>query len=291
LKQKIAFIINPKSGTDRVKAIESAITKVFVDTDIETEICYTNHAGHAIELSKQKSQQNFSVVVAVGGDGTVNEVATGLLNTGTALGIIPKGSGNGLARACNIPLNLQGALQVLKKGYIKTIDAGLVNNELFCSNTGVGLDAQVTKACLEQNSRGLIMYIKKSVSTFLSYKPLKYNIEIDGKAYQHKAIMVSVANGNEFGYGFKIAPSASLVDGKLDMMVIKPLNFFYAGIVSFYAWWGNLDKYSKVKHLLGRQIKITCAEMNCHQIDGDYKENNGELNISILPKSLNVIVP
>jgi diacylglycerol kinase (ATP) len=290
-QRKIGFIINPKSGTDRVKALQQNIDNAFADKDCVVDLHYTEYAGHAKIIAANLAKQQYETVVAVGGDGTVNEVACGLQNTKTNLGIVPKGSGNGLARACNIPLNTNAAIEIIKKGYAKTIDSGTINNELFLSNAGVGFDAYVTQMCMNQNKRGLLMYIRNSVVGFTKYKPLKYIITIDGKVHKEKAIMVSVANGNEFGYGFKIAPTASHVDGKLDVMIIKPLNFLTAGAVSFYAWRGNLNKYSKVIHLLGREISIECEDMNCHQIDGDYRNNNGELNIKIEAKSLQVIVP
>jgi diacylglycerol kinase (ATP) len=291
VKRTIAFIINPQSGTDRIKSLKDLIAELFDKKIFDIEIIYTEYAGHAKIISKEMAAKNFETVVAVGGDGTVNEVASGLIGTETALGIVPKGSGNGLARACNISLKSRDALETIAKGYIKNIDAGIANGEYFLSNAGVGFDAHVTQRCLDENTRGIIMYIKKSVSSFYNYKASKYEINIDGENISKRAIMISIANGNEFGYGFKIAPTASLVDGVLDVMIIKPLNFFTAGRVSFYAWWGNLHKYSKVKHIRGRSIFIKSDELNCHQIDGDFRTNKGELKIEILPKALNVIVP
>jgi diacylglycerol kinase (ATP) len=291
VKRTIAFIINPKSGTDRIKSLKDLIEELFVEKYFEVKIIYTEYAGHAKIIAKELATKNFETVVAVGGDGTVNEVATGLIGTETALGIVPKGSGNGLARACHISLKSKEALETIAKGYIKNIDVGIANNEYFLSNAGVGFDAHVTERCLNENARGIIMYIKKSVSSFINYKASKYKINIDGQEINQRAIMISVANGNEFGYGFKIAPTASLVDGMLDCIIIKPLNIFTAGRVSFYAWWGNLHKYSKVKHVKGLSVSIKSDTLNCHQIDGDFRKNNGELKIEILPKALNIIVP
>jgi diacylglycerol kinase (ATP) len=291
LKRTIAFIINPKSGTDRVKSLQDLIATVFDSTTFEVHIEVTAYAGHAKIIAKNMAAKNIETVVAVGGDGTVNEVAAGLIHTGTALGIIPKGSGNGLARACSIPLNTQAAMLVIKKGYLRNIDIGLANGELFLSNAGVGFDAYVIQQCMSETKRGVMMYIKKSVSSFINYKPLKYEINVDGVSINKKAIMISVANGNEFGYGFKIAPTASLVDGKLDVMIIKPLNIFTASKVSFLAWRGHLNKYSKVKHVIGKNISIKNQSLNSHQIDGDYRANNGELKIEIITDALNIIVP
>jgi YegS/Rv2252/BmrU family lipid kinase len=292
VKRKIAFIINPKSGTDRNKTLQTEIDKCFAVDKFEIQIFYTEFAGHASGLSAKCAEEKFETVVAVGGDGTVNEVARGLLNTGTSLGIVPKGSGNGLARTCGIPLQVPAALEVIKNGYSKLIDAGTANDELFLSNAGTGFDSYVAMQCHQKNSRGLLMYIRTSVAAFTTYKGKTYTITIDGKEINDKAIMVSIANGNEFGYGFKIAPTASNFDGKLDIIIIKPLNFFTAGKVSFHAWWGNLHKYSKVKHLMGREIKISTKEMQHYQLDGDARNaDSNELNIKILPKALQVLVP
>jgi diacylglycerol kinase (ATP) len=291
MKRKIAFIVNPKSGTDRNKQLQHEIEKLFSSDVFDVKILFTEFAGHATGLSASCAAEKFETVVAVGGDGTVNEVAKGLLNSGTNLGIVPKGSGNGLARTCGIPLQTIDALKVILHGYNKLIDVGYANDELFLSNAGTGFDSYVAMACHQKNARGLLMYIRTSVAAFTTYKSLNYDITIDGEEYNKKAIMVSVANGNEFGYGFKIAPTASNYDGKLDVMIIKPLNFFTAGKVSFHAWWGNLNKYSKVKHIVGKEIQIKSKQLTHYQIDGDARAAEGEVNIKILPKALQVIVP
>jgi diacylglycerol kinase (ATP) len=287
----IAFIINPKSGTDRTKALSKIIQDTFSDASFEVEILHTEYAGHAEQLARTCAQKHYESVVAVGGDGTVNEVARALIDTNTTLGIIPKGSGNGLARACGIPLEANAAVRVIAKGYSKTIDTAKINGAVFLSNAGVGFDAHVTQQCMQQNNRGILMYIKSSVRSFATYKAQRYKITVDNEVYREKAIMVSVANGNEFGYGFKIAPTASHVDGKLDVMIIKPLSLFSATRVSFHAWYGNLHKYSKVIHLLGTNIRIESDDMTCHQIDGDYQPNTGAVDICISAKSLQVLVP
>jgi diacylglycerol kinase (ATP) len=288
----IAFIINPKSGTDRIKSIKQAILKFLPEQLFKVEIYATEFAGHATGLAKTLASTGlYETIVAVGGDGTVNEVAKGLIGSTTSLGIIPKGSGNGLARACGIPLKLEGALQVIAKGYIKNIDAGQLNQHIFLSNCGTGLDATVALACKQSEKRGLLMYINTTNSIFWKYKPLNYTINYDGSTLNTKAIMISVANGNEFGYGFKIAPTASLNDGWLDVIIIKPLNIFSAGRVSFHAWWGNLHKYSKVINLRAKSITITSENLNAYQYDGDGYETNEPMQINIIPKGLNIIAP
>ncbi len=292
LKRKIAFIVNPKSGTDRVKAIQETILTVFDVSNFDIEIIHTKYAGHATIIAQELAAKNtYSTIVAVGGDGTVNEVAKGLLKTNCALGIVPKGSGNGLARACSIPLNLKEALNIIANGKNKTIDIGQVNENIFLSNTGVGLDAAVALACKKQNKRGFLMYLKTTSKIFLKYSPKTYEVIIDKEYFTEKATMISIANGNEFGYGFKIAPTANLQDGLLDVMIIKPLNIFSAAKVSLYAWLGNLHKYNKVKHIHAKHIIIKSNNANAYQFDGDAIANNKDININILPQALKIIVP
>jgi diacylglycerol kinase (ATP) len=289
--RKIAFIINPKSGTDRNKSLQQSIDSAFEKDKFAISIFYTEYAGHATELAAQCAAQQFETVVAVGGDGTVNEVAKGIIHTGTSLGIIPKGSGNGLARTCKIPLDTNKAIQIIAKGYLKNIDVGMANQQLFLSNAGSGFDSYVANLCKQKNARGLWMYVRTSFAAFASYKSKYYTVTIDGKSFHQKAIMVSIANGHEFGYGFKIAPTASNFDGKLDVMIIKPLNIFTASKVSFFAWRGNLHLYSKVLHIAGKNITISSKQMQDYQIDGDAKDCNNLLEIKILAKALNVVVP
>jgi diacylglycerol kinase (ATP) len=290
-KRNIAFIINPKSGTVRNKDLSGLINTTFAEQEVNITVQETQYAGHATALAKEYALKNYEAVVAVGGDGTVNETAQGLLYSNTALGIVPKGSGNGLARACKIPIADAKALAIIKKGYIRNIDVGKINEQLFLSNAGTGFDAHVAALCANVNKRGLLMYARTSIQAFNTYKSKQYTINIDGVEYTEKAIMVSIANGNEFGYGFKIAPNASIYDGKLDVVIIKPLNFINAGRVSFQAWWGNLLKYSKVIHKVGKYITITCNEDSTYQIDGDAKGIENKLDIQINNKALNVIVP
>ena len=290
-KTSIAFIVNPLSGTDRVKALENLIFENLDKNIFEIEIVFTKYAGHATLLSKELAQKNTNIIVAVGGDGTVNEVASALVNSKSILAILPKGSGNGLARACKIPLNTSKALQIILKQDSIKIDVGFANEKYFFSNTGVGFDAFVSKQCKNEKNRGIKMYLQKSIQAFINYQPENYLIEIDEKTYNTKAFMISIANGNEFGYGFKIAPTASLSDGLLDIMIIEPLTLLTATTVSFNAWKGNIHQHSKVTHLQGKSIKINNNLMDCFQIDGDAVELNKNLEIKILPKALNIFVP
>jgi diacylglycerol kinase (ATP) len=290
-KSVIGFIINPHSGVERNKALQDAVLKLFPSSKYIITFHETAYEGHATLIAKELAKANYVIVVAVGGDGTVNEIAKSLVHTQTALAIIPKGSGNGLARACKIPLQSMLALQVIKKGYMRTIDVGIANNNIFVSNAGVGFDATITQVIKNETARGLKMYVRKTVFNFFSYKPQIYTVIIDGEEYTEKAFMISVANGNEFGNGFIIAPTATLNDAELDVMIIKPLNIFTAVQVAVRAWRGNLHTFHKVKYIAGKKISIQNKTLLQFQVDGELKTCDGKLEIVVIPAALHVIVP
>ncbi len=290
-KSTIGFIINPNSGVERNIHLQDAVAKLFSTDSFVITMHESEYAGHATEIALELTKKNYSIVVAVGGDGTVNEVAKALVNTQTALGIVPKGSGNGLARACGIPLQMQKALDVIHRGYVHNIDVGMANESFFVSNAGVGFDAAITLEIKNEKKRGLKMYIRKTFSTFKTYKAKSYKICINGKERETKAFMISVANGNEFGNGFKIAPTATLNDGELDVMIIKPLNVFAAMQVAWRAWRGNLHQFQKVEYEAASEVLIENEELKHFQVDGELKYCDKKLCISIRPNALHVVVP
>jgi diacylglycerol kinase (ATP) len=290
-KTTIGFIINPHSGVERNKQLQGMIEKTFSLQEFIYTFHETQHEGHATEIAKTLALANYTIVVAVGGDGTVNEVAKGIVHTQTALGIIPKGSGNGLARACGIPLQTLAAIKVLHKGYMRTIDVGMANNNIFVSNAGVGFDATITQVIKNETARGLKMYVRKTVFNFFSYKPQVYKVNINGEQHAEKAFMISVANGNEFGNGFIIAPTATLNDAELDVMIIKPLTIFTAVQVAVRAWRGNLHTFHKVKYQAGTHIIIENENLKHFQVDGELKTCDKKLEVQVLAAALNVIVP
>ena len=220
-KKKIIFIINPISGVGKQRLVETAIDKTLDKSIFDYDISYTSAPKHATELSKDAACKNYDIVVAVGGDGSINEVAKGIIGSNCTLGIIPIGSGNGLARHFNIPFDISQAIEVINKCNTIKIDTATINEQLFLSIAGVGFDALVANKFAKGKRRGFWSYFKITVREYPKYKPKKYSLTIDGKKMIRRALLVSFANSNQFGYNTSIAPMAIINDGFLDVCILK----------------------------------------------------------------------
>ncbi|MHB1921222.1 MAG: diacylglycerol/lipid kinase family protein [Chitinophagaceae bacterium] len=292
--KKILFIVNNKSGTAPEKQLSEYAGKVLDPKKFSFKISYTKFEKHATNLAREAALWNMDIVVAVGGDGTVNEVAKGILGTDTLLGIIPKGSGNGLARALDIPRNIRKSLTIINQMKVRKIDTGWANGHLFLSNAGVGFDAFIARRFAKNKGRGIINYTRLVVGSFGEFEPRNYELEVDGNLHQERAFFISVANSNQLGYDFKIAPGARLDDALLDIIVMKPLQFRDLAPVSFLTLTGKLQNSKFVKHFRGSRIRITCSDtMKWMQVDGDACDigEKQELKVEIHPQSIQVIVP
>lgn len=291
-KKKLGFIINPKAGTYKIKHLEEIINST-IDTSLYTiTLVKTNYAGEATLMAKKMAEENYFAVVAIGGDGTANEVGQALLYSNTHLAIIPKGSGNGLARVLGIPLAIKQALAIINKGKTKNIDTGKANDSIFLNNCGVGLDAYISQTIQEQSKRGFYMYAKKVFSAFKKYIPEYYSITWStGNLNNIRAYLISIANGHEFGYGFKISPTATIHDGKLDIMIISPTRYLQTLDMLLSLKLGRIHTHQKVKHIISEYCIITNPNCTVFQVDGDVKKCNGSLTIQVQPNSLSIIVP
>lgn len=290
--KKILFIINRKAGTDREKRLEGAIRQYLPESQFEVSITWLAYLGHGADLAREAVQNGVHTVVAVGGDGSINEIAQGLVGSNTAMAILPLGSGNGLARALKIPLDIGKALQLIVKNKQKPIDVGYANEHLFLSNAGVGFDALIAEQFRHNTKRGLSGYAKLVLRSFSSYNPAEYDINIDGKTIQTKAFLLTVANGNQFGYEFKLAPKASVFDGQLDLCVMPPVGVLSLVPVSVFSLLGNIDKTRYLQHFTGKDITIRSQQLEYLQVDGDAVplSEKGMVRIRIQPKAINLIV-
>jgi diacylglycerol kinase (ATP) len=291
--RKILIIINRKAGTDREKQLGLVIRQQLPADRFAVEITYLQYLGHGTDLAREAVQRGVDTVVAVGGDGSINEIAQGLLGSGTALAIVPLGSGNGLARALRIPLDATAALQIVANGPRKSMDAGFANEHLFLSNAGVGFDALIADRFRHSKKRGLVNYARLVIGGFTSYKPAAYSIKIDGQERVQKAFLMTVANGNQFGYEFKLAPKASVFDGLLDICLVPPLRFWDLLPLSIRSLKGNIDESRYMEHLTGREIEVSSTDLNCLQVDGDAVPltNGKTVYFRIAAGALQVIVP
>lgn len=290
---KILFLINPASGTQRRKNIAEIAKKTLGDM-AHVEIAYTEYAGHATELARKAVLDGFDTVVAVGGDGTINETAKFLVESGVALYVIPMGSGNGLARVLGISLEPQKAIEQLIHSEIKLIDTGLVNKKLFLGTTGVGFEAQVSHAFAKEKSRGLKTYIKSSIQNFLKYQPQGYSIKVDqAEEREVEAFMLTVANISQFGNDFFIAPNADPTDGYLDLCLLKPFKSYEAPFLAFQSSQKKIHQNPNMEIIRAKKVEITRknASETIAQLDGEPAELPQNITVEIRPKSLKVRVP
>ena len=218
--ERALLIINPISGTGGKQGVAEHIESRLAELGFNVEIKFTTGTGHATELAREAATNGFHSVVAIGGDGTVNETASGLCNTDVALGIIPAGSGNGLARHLNIPMDIDRAIDVITQRNIVDCDYGEVNHRPFFCTFGVGFDAAVSHRFAQQNRRGKMMYIKSAIDEYLTYKPQEYTISANGKVLTEKAFLIAVCNASQYGNNAYIAPTASITDGLLDFTIV-----------------------------------------------------------------------
>lgn len=276
------FIVNPISGKGNKDNIISKLRQKGYD------IALTEYAGHAEEIARTTEAD---IVVAVGGDGTVNEVARGLIGTDKIFGIIPSGSGDGLARHIGISHNLENALKVIEGGKVCSIDAGKVNGRMFFSLCGVGFDAIVSEKFAMGGKRGLINYLKIGFRTWHIYKPESYTIYIDGEKIQTDAMFVAICNSSQWGNGAQIAPTADISDGLLEVTIVERFSNFELPVMLTRLMTGRVHKSSHVKIYQGKKIKLVRNAEGPAHTDGDWFHTGTELNAEIIPGALKVLVP
>jgi YegS/Rv2252/BmrU family lipid kinase len=289
--KKIRFIINPKSGTGKNKNLTALIDSEIDKNIFETDIAFTQAQGHACELAREAVALKYDIVVAVGGDGSVNETAGSLINTSTSLGIIPTGSGNGMARHLKVPVDIKKALANINTGKIDTIDTLEVNNRFCIGTIGIGFDAHIAHLFAHAGKRGYSTYVKLVLTEFASYKEKRFVILVDGKTYERDCFLLTIANSSQFGNNAMIAPFADVKDGVIDISAMKRFPFFVAPSLIYRLMHNTIHLSRYFELLKGREIIIkNNVELQGH-IDGEPVLFNSDLNISIHRDSLKVIIP
>ncbi len=289
-KTKLLFIVNPISGTRDKKPIIDSLPQ-FLDKELfEWEVEWTNHRGHAAELAHAAIDEGFDVCVAVGGDGTVNEVARSLRHSPTALAIIPMGSGNGLARHLQVPMDPDGALRVLSRCQIKELDYGLINDIPFFCTCGVGFDAFISEKFANSGKRGLGTYIENTLRGGLSYQPETYELTIDGEKEHYKAFLIACGNASQYGNNFYIAPQASMSDGLLDVTIIEPVKVMDAPQLVMQMMNKTLDTNSHVRTLQCKSLHIHRDQPGVIHYDGEPAEAGTDIEVRLMPKGLRTVV-
>jgi diacylglycerol kinase (ATP) len=292
-KKKIVFIVNPKAGiTPKSKVvIELLAGNIIPSARFIPEVIFTERPGHATEIAATAVKNGADIIVASGGDGTVNEVSCALVDTDIPMGILPAGSGNGLARCLGISMSYALALRTIIRGNTKLMDVATVNDKLYTSIAGIGFDAFVAQKFADSSIRGMLSYMQIILNEFSSYKPLAYNLTIDGEDFEKQALMIVFANSNQFGFNTKIAPDAKVDDGYLDICVVKKMPVTQLLNVGYNTMRGTLGNTGFAEYFRGKEISITNIHDPLMNIDGEPKIMNSPVIIKIKPLCLRVIVP
>jgi YegS/Rv2252/BmrU family lipid kinase len=289
MEGKGIFIINPVSGKSRKKDVHKLIEKIFPE-ETGFKIVYTKFAGEATQIAKKWLAKGYTKFIAVGGDGTVNEVAAAIVETDAILGIIPLGSGNGLARHLKIPMKPQKALNLIKQGNHTKIDYGEINNRKFFCTTGVGFDAHIGQVFSEIEGRGFVNYIKATVSEFRRYQPKRYEISMNGTTIVRDAFLISFANASQYGNNAHIAPKANISDGKLEISIMRSFPLINAPGIGARLFLKNIDKSNYLETFQCDSIEVKCSAPDIIHYDGEPEMMDKTLRIKIISNGLNVFV-
>lgn len=291
--EKIIFILNPISGFLglRRRKVEKIIRTAIKKENLVGEIWYSKYAGHTTELVKKAADDRVKAVVIAGGDGSINEAARSLVYTDTALGIIPCGSGNGLANHLKISFNIKKALQTIKEGYTKAADTIKIGNQYAFSLAGIGLDAMIAERYRLAKQRGFLSYMRSSLIEYVTHTPETITIKTDTMEIQEKCICLVFANSNQFGYNFRIAPQADLFDGYMDVVIVKKMPLISAPLSSMQIWTGYADKCLYISSFKAKKVSIIREHDGMMNIDGDPFKSEQNIDVEVLPASLKLIVP
>ncbi len=293
-RQVIHFIVNPISGKGNNFLDKIFLEESFPKSKYEFFIKITSSPGHAAKFALVAITEGADIIVACGGDGTINEIASCLIGRDIPLGIIPLGSGNGLASNLQIPHQLNKALNVLIQGKVRSIDVGMVNSKYFFSNMGIGFDAAVIAHFSQLKQRQLKGYIKALLKTMRTYSSTgKVKIINNGKESYADPFLLFVSNSNRMGYGFTLTPKANISDGLLDMVLVKKMSKLKLLLFGLLVTIKRTNVLKEVNFQLIDKIVIHGnGNLFQYQIDGElipYKEN--KLYISLCEKKLKVLVP
>lgn len=289
--KNIAFIINPISGTQNKKKLPKLISQLLDKEQWLENIVFTDHAGHAEELAHQYARMGFDAVVAVGGDGTVNEVARGLRDTETALGVIPIGSGNGFARHLGISLRIQRAMETINHSEVIKADYGLANGHFFITTCGTGFDALVADEFATAGKRGLATYVETIVKKVMTYESSTYHIvsEAEGIDTEERAFLITFANANQWGNDAYIAPKASIQDGKMDICILSSSALLGAPGLALRLFTKRIDSSLFVHTIKAKDIMLYREAATPFHLDGDPVEMEKDIHIQIVADGLRVL--
>jgi len=290
-RKKILAIINPVSGTGGKDKIPRLIDTVIDHDRNDVSILISEYPGHARELAAMAVENRFDIVMAIGGDGTVNEVGSALCGTGTALAIVPYGSGNGLARHLRISMNASRAMHMINDGTVGRFDYCTVNGKPFFCTCGMGFDATVSYKFSNEGTRGFITYAKTAISEFFKYKPQEYLIDIDGMKMRDKAFVIACCNAAQYGNNAYIAPRATMQDGLIDVTVMHPFSLVQSPLIGARLFLRQLNQDHHVSIYRGKRVVIERRSDDIIHIDGDPVMMPARIVIENVSNGISIVVP
>ncbi|GAA3964146.1 diacylglycerol/lipid kinase family protein [Mucilaginibacter dorajii] len=289
MKRRALFIINPISGGKKKDGVPDLIDQNLDKKVFDYDVIFTDGVSHARQIAAEAAGK-YDEVVAVGGDGTVNEIASAIVGSTTALGVVPFGSGNGLARFLSIPMNTADSIKALSAYKVESIDSGQMNGQPFFNMAGMGFDAHIAEVFSHGKKRGFLTYIKSTMQEIASYKPQLYRIEIDGTMYEREAFIVSIANSSQWGNDVHISPNASVQDGLLDVCIIRKFPVWRLPEIGARLMFKTIESSRYIEIIRGKQINVTRENEGPIHLDGEPQIMQANLNINIIPGSLKIIV-
>ena len=288
LQKKILFIVNPISGVGKKNTIPPLIERHLDHSTFSHEITYTTHRGHGHELAAAQ-KENYDVMVAVGGDGSVNEIGSALIGSSCAIAILPCGSGNGLARHAGIPLKLDAAIARINNYNPVKIDTGKINDHIFIGTCGFGFDGHIAKKFDEFKTRGFLSYVRLTVREYRRYKPVEVEFKHDNERVKKTALFCSVANSSQFGNSFTISPLSDITDGKFELVFIKKTSLFQFPFIAWRFFRRNIHQsryFESVDITTNTAMTLVNGRQEYFHVDGEPVGMSGNFNIQIFPSSL-----
>ncbi len=290
--KKILFVINPIAGVTQKFKLPELIRSTLNTQQFDIHIKVTDYAGHAKEITQSAVLQGFDTIVAVGGDGSVNDVASQLVGTNVVLGILPSGSGNGLARKLGLPINPKKALECINAYQTSAIDVGVLNGDYFFSNAGMGFEALIAEKFARIQKRGINSYAKLIAKNYFTYKGNDYLVTTNEGSFETKAFLINISNSGQYGYHVGPTPIYSdLSDGWLELYVMEEFARWRVLYLLILLLMGKIKwaRQTQIKRV--KKATIQSKQASWTQIDGDAINETNFMDVEIKPKSLRVIVP
>ncbi|MBR6489192.1 MAG: diacylglycerol kinase family lipid kinase [Muribaculaceae bacterium] len=289
-RKKLMAIVNPFSGSSKKERVPQLIEEVIDHSRFDVEVALVTRELRVSDLAAQAVKKGYYGVIAVGGDGTVNGAASALRDSDVALAIIPCGSGNGLARHLEIPMNMRHALEVINRDHIEVCDYCTLNDDTFVCTAGMGFDAEIADRYAQRTKRGALNYVKTAFQVYARYKPIHCTIDIDGRVIDEDVFVITCANASQYGNNAFIAPQASLQDGLLDVTIIKPFSPLESPIVGGSLFTKTVTKNRHVDTYKARQVKIHSSMPRVYHVDGEPMSMISDMTVTCHPGGIKFFV-